>query len=197
MKLLLHALPVTEDYRQLIKYFVWDPEKRQCMLRLCAHCPKLPEIVDIPTRRITEVLGIDEDEPEEQIEEILSNRIEYQEWASTDRSQLTSCLAPMKEVIEITASKFRELIPHDFISVKQKEYMKNLKEKLLPRTAIILMDFSMNYSCTLQVATQSYHWSKRQATVHPAVVYLRNSTNNELQHKSICFISDDLVHDTL
>lgn len=56
------------------------------------------------------------------------------------------------------------------------------------------MDFSMNYNCLVQGAVQSYHWSPKQATVHPTIVYFKD-TNNVLQHASPIFISDDLDHD--
>ncbi len=68
-----------------------------------------------------------------------------------------------------------------------------MKDNLPQDTVIILLDFSMNYSCTEQDAFQSYHWSKRQVTLHTIVAYYKD--NNFLKHKSFCILSDDLDHD--
>lgn len=42
---------------------------------------------------------------------------------------------------------------------------------------------------------QGYHWNKEQCTLHPVVLYYKNS-ENELVHKCLCIISDDRTHDT-
>ena len=45
----------------------------------------------------------------------------------------------------------------------------------------------------LQDEVQSFHWNKIQATLHPKLIYYK--VNNVLKCDSICFISDDLLHD--
>ena len=42
---------------------------------------------------------------------------------------------------------------------------------------------------------QGYHWNKDQCTLHLVVIYYRNQ-QNQLVHKSICILSEDLDHDT-
>ena len=118
----------------------------------------------------------------------------YRQWTSTDQADLTSHKCTVKEHIELAAKGFLKLIPHDFIAKKQSEYLRQQKENLPKNKAIILMDLSMNCTCLVQDSSQSYHWSKKEVTVHPVVVYYRDG-NDELAHKSICCISNDLDHD--
>ena len=42
---------------------------------------------------------------------------------------------------------------------------------------------------------QGYHWNKDQCTLHPVVIYYKDQ-QNQLIHKSICVLSDNLDHDT-
>lgn len=195
VKLLLHALSFLEDYRDIIESIVCDSQNRKCMLRLCTSCPKLDDIIEKITKKLLENMDLEEDATEEDIAEILSHKVEYQEWLNTDRTELQSSTASLSELIEKTARKLLDLIPHHYINIKQKEYLADQKKNLSSNKVIVLMDFSMNYTSTVQDAIQAHHWAKRQATVHPVVIYYKDS-ENKLQHKSMCFISDDLDHDT-
>ena len=60
---------------------------------------------------------------------------------------------------------------------------------------IVLGDFAENYQFLVQDEIQSYHWSKEYCTLHPLVVYFIDGDGN-IQHNSLCFISDDNNHDT-
>lgn len=57
------------------------------------------------------------------------------------------------------------------------------------------LDFAENYSFVAQDAVQGFHWKNSQATIHPFVAYFKQL--GELQHKSMCVISDCLQHDTI
>ena len=54
----------------------------------------------------------------------------------------------------------------------------------------------MNYTCSVQDASQSYFWSRKQVTVHPVVIYYRDK-DDKVTLKSLCFISNDLDHDVV
>ena len=60
---------------------------------------------------------------------------------------------------------------------------------------IVLGDFAENYQSLVQDEIQSYHWCKKYCTLHPLVVYFIDGNRN-IQHNSLCFISDDNNHDT-
>ena len=206
IKLILYALGLKENYKELIPQFVCESENRICRLRLCSKCPNVLRIQEILTEKLKKALedriqyhNVDEDEDSQQDEEenqyaFLNDNINYKQWTNVDQSDLTSHKCKVSELIEIAAKLFLKLIPHDYTAKKQAEHFKALKENLKPGKAIIVMDFSMNYSCLIQDATQSFHWSKKQVTVHPVVIYYRDADGN-LVHKSICFISNDLEHD--
>lgn len=100
----------------------------------------------------------------------------------------------MSELLEKLASSLKQLVPHHFVSVEQSEFLKRYKENMDSSKAVILMDFSMNYTCVVQDASQSFHWAKKGVTVHPVVIYYKNE-EGELRHENLCFISEDIKHD--
>ena len=194
-KLILYALNIKMHYRDLIKLCVCDSEDRSCMLRLCEKCPTLNKVQEIIRKQITmpelpESEQFSSDDEYEYFEEM----VKFRQWKSTDRTEMVAQLSPRAELLEIAARQISDLIPHDYISRSQRDYLKKLKEELPRNKVIVAMDFSMNYNCLIQGAVQSYHWSPKQATVHPTAIYYKDD-DNVLGHKSIIFISDDVEHD--
>ncbi len=59
-----------------------------------------------------------------------------------------------------------------------------------------MCDFAENYSFFIQNEAQGYHWNNKQATIHPFVIYCKD-TNNILQHNSFVIISESLIHDSV
>ncbi len=86
------------------------------------------------------------------------------------------------------------LKPHHFITKTQASYLKNIKDNLDNKTAIVLLDYAENYNFIYQDAIQSVHWDNTQATLHPAVIYVNN--NNNLIVNSTCIISNHMIHNT-
>ena len=60
---------------------------------------------------------------------------------------------------------------------------------------MVLGDFAENYQYLIQEQIQSLHWSKEYSTLYPLVIYYKDADRN-LQHYSLCFISDGNTHDT-
>lgn len=58
---------------------------------------------------------------------------------------------------------------------------------------ITLGDFAENYMFIIQDEIQGFHWNKQSCTLHPIVMY---HNKDKLTEKCLCFISDDLNHDT-
>ena len=58
------------------------------------------------------------------------------------------------------------------------------------------MDFPENYSFPIQDEAQGYHWTHPSCTVHPVVCYYKNS-ENQLLISSLCFLSEELLHDVV
>ena len=81
------------------------------------------------------------------------------------------------------------------IAKSQAQYLKERKENLDEKTCIILLDFAENYHYIVQDEVQGYHWNKEQCMLHHVVMYFKDEENN-LKCTSICFLSDDLDHNT-
>ena len=62
-------------------------------------------------------------------------------------------------------------LPHSFIAKLQAIYLKHPKEIVSPDEAIVLGDFAENYTFVVQDEIQSYHWHKKQCSLHPVIIY--------------------------
>lgn len=180
VKLMLHAIHI-RDYISLLKNLVCCIESEKCMVHRCDKCPS-PEILK------DGLLLSDELE--------MSNEIIYKQWVKTDGAELKTIITSVDEFVEDLLSKLSALCAHHFFAKAQSEYFKNAKNGLSTDTAIIVADFSENYTCIVQDAIQNFHWKKEQATVHPFLVYIKDNVTDTVKSISICVISDHLIHDT-
>lgn len=141
--------------------------------------------------------GITESESEENDDEDQSEEvIHFRQWVSTDRCQFKHFAKPLSEFVNYFSDKLVKLVTHTFIANEQSTYLKNLKETLKVGEFIIWGDFSENFSFVLQNEAQGYYWSKKQATIHPFVIYYKNE-KNELKHLNYVIISECLKHDSV
>ena len=119
----------------------------------------------------------------------------YSQWESTDRTTLRTHTASIEDFIESLVYKIDNLTTHSFIARSQSHYLKQQKTNLNNTSCIILLDFAENYHFVVQDEIQGYHWNKDQCTLHPVVIYYKGN-DGALLHDSLCFLSDDLEHDT-
>jgi hypothetical protein len=89
--------------------------------------------------------------------------------------------------------KVERLATHSYIAYQQTAYFKNRKENLKSNVILSVGDFVENYGFILQDKIQSYHWSNNGCNIHIVVLYFQQ--NEELCHISLCFVSNDLLHD--
>ena len=82
---------------------------------------------------------------------------------------------------------------HSFLAKCQDNFLSAKKESLKVNEVIVLAEFAENYVFPVKHEIQSYHWSKEYSTLHPLVAYFINGDGN-IQHNSLCFISDDNNH---
>lgn len=99
----------------------------------------------------------------------------------------------LEEYLNKLIEGIEKLIPHSFVTKSQAKYLKEIKNKLKIDEAIVLIDFSENYSFVLQNEAQGYHWSS--CSLHPVVIYTRRVNNEDLIVSNLCVVSDDLKHD--
>lgn len=85
------------------------------------------------------------------------------------------------------------LIPHNYISSQQSQFLKYAKENLGEHEFVVLLDFSENYSFVIQDEVQGWNWANLQCTIHPFVIYYKDG-NNSVSHVSLIMISECLSH---
>ena len=61
-------------------------------------------------------------------------------------------------------------------------------------SVLILLDHSENYTFHFQVEVQRYHRSYSFCSVHTAMCYNKDQSD-QLKKINFCFVSDDLQHD--
>ena len=58
-----------------------------------------------------------------------------------------------------------------------------------------MADFAENYSMVVQDAVQGWHWTEQQCTIHPIIIYYKDS-QEKVAVQSMAFFSNDLENDT-
>ena len=115
--------------------------------------------------------------------------------AISDRASLvTVTSSACKECKDTLISAINAITKHSFLAKYQANFLRAKKESLKANEMIVHGDFGENYHLFVQDKIQSYHRSKECCTLHPLVVYFIDSDGN-IQHNSLCFITDDNNHD--
>lgn len=122
--------------------------------------------------------------------------IRFNQWVSTDRSQLVEEELDFNDFIDLLIKKLDKLTEHNYVAKKQGEYFKKLKENLQFGECVVVLDFAENYSFVVQDAAQSFHWNNSQATIHPFVIYFADK-DGKIGHRCYACISDHRTHDTV
>ncbi|KAK2721504.1 hypothetical protein QYM36_003703 [Artemia franciscana] len=181
VKLLLDAVKIEESYKDLIKMLVCNVENSECMLRHCDNCPSDDALIEYLTAKLSEDYDLEEE-------------IIISQWVNTDRTEMVKQSISVEGFISLLSKSVENLFPHSYITKSQSKTFQKLKEDPPLNTAIIVMDFSENYSYTIQNDIQSYHWNRGGCTIHPVGLYLKK--DDKVLISNHCFISDDLQHDT-
>ena len=164
-------------YKNMLAMVVCNVQKMECMVHRCHKCPTYTALREYVELKFQEY-DIEED-------------ITYSQWDRTDRTILRTQTTPVDEFIELLVYHIDNLSKHSFIAKSQPRYLKAWKEEIDEETCIILLDFAKNYHFIVHDEVQGYHWNKDQCTLHPVVIYYKDQ-QNQLIHKSICFLSDNL-----
>lgn len=167
------------DIFSLLKKAVCNTDSPKCMLNQCRDCPGKTGVINY-------ILSLEEVQ--------CMDTISYSKWTSTDRSILESHSSSIDDYIDLLSDSIIKLTKHHYVSKTQSKYLMTLKERISSHEVIIIGDFSENYKFVIQDATQGFHWVNEQATLHPFVIYYKDG--RKLKHKSYCFISDYLTHNT-
>ena len=182
---ILAALAVDLEYKNLMKLIVCNTENRICMIHRCDSCPGKEALLKFLQNSFTDL------EPD--------NTIIFQQWRSTDRSDLEHIEMEAYDFFEFLTNLIDKLTIHSYICKCQARYLKQLKNELnqMQNVCVVLTDFSENYTMTVQDEVQSFHFNKPQCTIHPLVLYLPSpDQSSPCIQQNLAFFSDDLNHDT-
>ena len=173
--LIVQAAETDKTYKDLIGMIVCSHDSKECMVHRCDKCPGTE-----PLKSYLENAYTDFDE-----------EVSFQQWQSTDRSDLVTVVMQAHEFIDFLVEKIDTLTSHSCIAKCQSKYLQRRKVEIEPDTVIAIGDFTENYTFVVQDEVQFFHWSKRYCILHPVVLCYK-----EDEHRSFCFLSDDLEHDT-
>ena len=110
-----------------------------------------------------------------------------------ERASLVTVTSTYKEYVDTLISTINAITKHLFLTKCQANFLRVKKEFLKANEVIVLGSFTENYQFLVQDEIQNYHLSKEYCTLHPLVVYFVDSDEN-IQHHSLCFISDGNNH---
>lgn len=181
VELLLDAAPINETYKDLMKLLVCSMEKKECMLRRCSNCPDSEILRSFLIEKFEDWC--------------LDDEIEYSSWTSVDRTQQLIHRTTLDEYLNTLVASIEKLIPHSFIAKSQSKFLKDKKANLQKDEAIVLLDFSQNFSYVIQNEIQSNYWSRDYCSLHTVVIYTHGTTPDKPTITSLCVCSDDLHHD--
>lgn len=179
--LLVNAIGWEFTYKDFMNKLVCDSAKKECMMHRCELCPGKDGLRAFLDEQLSDV--------------DLDDEFHFNQWDTTDRASLTTHTCTYREYIDLLIDSIDQLTRHSYLAKGQAKYLRDKKESLPKNEALILGDFAENYQFLIQDEIQSYHWSKEYCTLHPVVIYYRGD-NEQLEHISLCFISDDNSHDT-
>jgi len=169
-----------KEYNHCLSKIMCNPPHPDCYFRLCSSCPG--------TSGLQELLY-------KLMDDSMIDSVQYKQWVSTDRSTLETLSKPAEEFVELFCDLLTTLLTHSFIAKQQSAFQAEVKSKLKDGEFQVIADFAENYSFVLQDEVQGFHWNNAQATIHPFVIYYRDS--GELHQLSYVVISDCLHHDTI
>ena len=176
------ALPnTTSDF---IKKIVCDYDNEACMLQSCEECGKLSKY----DHRIQEIM----DE---------SSEVTFKQWAKTeDKLARTSMKDSLKNCLELLRSKLTAFLKHVHVKHVQSAHFKKLKEELPSKKALIHIDFSENFTHTIQDEIQSAYWDTPSSTLYTAMAYYRKDQTTpaddaDPQHSPLLSIPYVIVSD--
>ena len=183
VKLMVTSFGQGLTYHDLIDYAVCDSDNVECMMGNCRNCPGEEGVLEF-----LRLVNDDDDDVDDEFEQ------RYKQWVSTDRCNMIDVVQIRTEFLQSLSSAVVKLTRHHYVSQHQSKKFREMKETVAPGEAVVVGDFSENYTFVVQDEVQSYHWDAQQCTVHPFVAYWREDGTQ--CHQSFCVMSDSTKHST-
>ena len=176
------------NYKDLVEILVCDVTDKGCMVHRCENCPGDSAL----TTYLNSVFEISSDDEEDLDDEEL--HISFQQWEATDRATIITYSLPVSEFIIYVVENISTFTEHSYLSKCQAAYLRETLNDLPRNKMVVQLDFSENYEFVIQDEIQPYHWTKEYCTVHPVILHVQ--IDQAVEVKSLCFLSNDLSHDT-
>ena len=168
-------------YQHLLTQLMCNPPSISCWLGKCTECEDSAKLSGSLT---------------DKFKQLDVEQITYKQWESIDRTDLVTHTDTVDDFVEKLMDKLQTLKQHQFIHSQQTAHYYYTKEHLGPGEALVVGDFSENYSFVYQDAVQGVHWSNTSCTLHPWVCYYLGQDGTLKTHTSL-MISDCLSHNTV
>jgi hypothetical protein len=128
----------------------------------------------------------------------VEDSIVYKQWVHDGLTKVVFVANTFGESTEKICQSANQATSHCDTTKSQALYLKTLKGSILPDTeAVILFDFSENYSILCQDAIHGFQWELDQSTFHHFIVcYCTSQPENIMREEYVnsCAISDCLEH---
>ena len=183
----LHRLKIINESNpdKVAESLVCDVTRKECAHRECRTC----QMKELPNALTDERAG---------------EQVTYYQWVNrteeistkTGSKTVTKTLKVLEQstietLLNETATLLREkYVKHIFNIRHQYKTMKELKDNITERDAVIHVDFSENFNCKLAEEIQSMHFggSRNQISLHTVVVYTKDKI------ESFCTVSENTQH---
>ena len=141
MKLLLASFNVT--YQEQFPFIVCDINN-EYMIHICPNCPASNTLL--------------QDFLFHTIGDFDNDVIEFSQWATTDRSNLTHHTETVNEYVNTVIEQLHILTVHSYILKCQLMYLKKLKSEIYSSVVLFPGDFAENFQYVIQDEVQGFHW---------------------------------------
>lgn len=178
---MLASCNVKEQYCEL-QMMVCDINNEACMQSDCSKCPGKEAMSAYLVNE--NMICADDNSP-----------VTFQQWVPGLPCTLETAMLPPYDFVDHLTHKLDALKYHHYVSKRQSEFLRHLKDSLPPDEGVILMDFAENYNFIVQESPQFFYWNQGQATIHPLVLYHRTDSDTNLRHQTFAVISDFRRHD--
>ena len=131
----------------------------------------------------------------------LQQDIVWQKWEkdSTNESNCKVVIqkkhGTLQTMIQEFETELRAFRPHLHTALWQQHQFSKITTDVPPRTAILVMDYSENYTCEVQGAIQSYHWGRSQVGLFPCIAYYRCAEDDQICREAIDIVTDEKTKD--
>ena len=104
----------------------------------------------------------------------------FRQWVHTDSTTLVTLELTISEFVDALMEKMKKLTTHHYTAKALAAFIRKSKDDLKESTAVILLDFSENFSFIIQDAVQGFHWNNSQVNSYIQIIILL-SRSHDLQ----------------